>query len=237
MPSYGLFHRVPLLGLRTTAPMGLIAPTQLNRRGRELNLGNNPLYFSGPIVGYLNNKEVKRVGMNLCAKCSSNIDSLAWFEAYEMEDTFFSWFKVVELHVWMISLRLLQDPSSEINDLLVDVRGSLIDYTWIELHNRIGSIGIKGRKRKNSLSELSDQLRISFLLYDDGVLGSDTRLANALWEGFFIKDEDVSLEKLVRLVEYVRQNLLMLEKLENTDIAIKQKFDWTNPPKLAIEQV
>ncbi|CAB4054786.1 CBP3 [Lepeophtheirus salmonis] len=130
-----------------------------------------------------------------------SLNALTWFETLDLDDTFFSWFKVVELHVWMVSLRLLQDPSSEMNEVFFSIRNSLIEAIWNEAHNRIGSVGVKGRKRNNYLSGLSNQLRIAFLLYDDGVLGSDTRLANALWEGFFNKRDDISVEQLSRMVD------------------------------------
>nr|ACO13025.1 Ubiquinol-cytochrome c reductase complex chaperone CBP3 homolog [Lepeophtheirus salmonis] len=194
---------------------------------RDMNVGH-PLKSLNRSPLSLSNSEIKRVGLSLSTKCTVNIDALTWFETLDLDDTFFSWFKVVELHVWMVSLRLLQDPSSEMNEVFFSIQNSLIEAIWNEAHNRIGSVGVKGRKRNNYLSGLSNQLRIAFLLYDDGVLGSDIRLANALWEGFFNKRDDISVEQLSRMVEYVRQNLLMLEKLESSNIAIKQNFSWTS---------
>lgn len=53
------------------------------------------------------------------------------FADFEMEDTFHSWFLIVELHVWMLSVRVMRDE--EYGRV---VRDGLISTMWSDVDER-----------------------------------------------------------------------------------------------------
>lgn len=53
------------------------------------------------------------------------------FIDFEMEDTFHSWFLVVELHVWMMSVRVMRDE--EFGKV---VRDGIIQTMWSDIEER-----------------------------------------------------------------------------------------------------
>ena len=74
-------------------------------------------------------------------------------------------------------------------------------------------------------------------MYDEGIVGSDIQLANALWRRFFLSmreveegSEDGQLlpdpEKLELLVRYVRRTASYLDSKDATEIIVKQQIVW-----------
>lgn len=65
-------------------------------------------------------------GVTLQTRCSTAVDVLNFFRVLELEDSFFSWFLVTELHVWMVSARLMAEGTVEGKE----VRSAMIGALW-----------------------------------------------------------------------------------------------------------
>ena len=51
--------------------------------------------------------KLKASGYILVTHCTQRIDVTGFFETFDMPDTFYSWFLVVELHIWLVGVSFL----------------------------------------------------------------------------------------------------------------------------------
>ena len=49
--------------------------------------------------------KLKASGYILVTHCTQGIDVVGFFETFDMPDTFYSWFLVAELHIWLLGVR------------------------------------------------------------------------------------------------------------------------------------
>ena len=54
-----------------------------------------------------------------------------------MEDTFFSWFLVTEIHVWMLMLRVMQEENNG-----VQMRNYIVEAMWNDVKIRAKKLGV-----------------------------------------------------------------------------------------------
>ena len=90
--------------------------------------------------------------------------------------------------------------------------------------------------RSKYIAEISEQFQASLFVYDEGILGNDIQLANALWRRFFLSMREVEEgsgedhmpdpEKLELLVRYVRRTASYLDSKDAADIIVRQQISW-----------
>ena len=90
--------------------------------------------------------------------------------------------------------------------------------------------------RSKYIAEISEQFQASLFVYDEGILGNDIQLANALWRRFFLSMREVEEgsgeehmpdpEKLELLVRYVRRTASYLDSKDAADIIVRQQVSW-----------
>ena len=51
----------------------------------------------------VSNKELRSAGFIMCTYCTNGTNIRDFIEYFDLPDTYFSWFLVTELHIWMIS--------------------------------------------------------------------------------------------------------------------------------------
>jgi len=91
----------------------------------------------------------------------------------DMEDTFSSWFTVMELHIWIISARLM----GEGNEGKI-VRNSMINAMWNDCDVKSKQLeGALSSARKRQIKELNEQFQTALINYDEGLCGDDKVLA------------------------------------------------------------
>ena len=74
----------------------------------ELELQKDNLFskvYKKVYGGGLPKTKLKAAGYILETCCSQQIDLRAFFRELEMPDTFYSWFLVTELHIWVVGVR------------------------------------------------------------------------------------------------------------------------------------
>ncbi|KAJ8679744.1 hypothetical protein QAD02_015531 [Eretmocerus hayati] len=178
------------------------------------------------ITSYWKNKlrkiAIGQTGLLLYENLVDRLDYDYFFKEYSMEDTFFSWFLITELHVYMLSLRLMQD-----DDIGLKLRNSVVEAMWRDTETRTKKLGSTNSSLiKSQLVLLSDQFKAALIGYDEGIMSDDTYLANSLWQRFF-KMENVDPRKIEKLVHYMRQQVDDLSRVRMSEIFCDEpNIDW-----------
>jgi len=174
--------------------------------------------------------KLKASGYILCTVCTQKVDIPTFFSKFDMPDTFYSWFLVTELHVWLIGARLMSE-----GDAGRAVRNALVEALWIDCDNRAKAIGdMASSVRSKNIVAIAEEFQAALFIYDEGILGNDIQLSNALWRRFFVsmreaRDDELSVpdpEQLLLLVKYVRLVASYLDKMDATEIIVKNNISW-----------
>uniref|UniRef100_A0A1A9WT87 Ubiquinol-cytochrome c chaperone domain-containing protein n=1 Tax=Glossina brevipalpis TaxID=37001 RepID=A0A1A9WT87_9MUSC len=162
---------------------------------------------------------------------ADKINYLAFFQEFDMPNTFNSWFLVTELHVWMLLLRAMAEGSESGQDGRY-VRNSIVEAMWGDVNTRAKKLGsINPSQVRGQIEDLSEQFQAALIAYDEGIMFEDRVLAAALWRRFFAMNcEDYA--KIERLVKYVRLQVLMLDKLTREEFLIRPKVPWKKLDKI-----
>lgn len=121
---------------------------------------------------------------------------------FHMENTFASWFKVSNLHVWMLMVRSMGERE---NGLLI--RNQIVEAMWKDVVLRAKKLGpYSTRVLQKQIWELQDVFEYSVFAYDEGITSDDKQLASTIWTQFFNQncDDYVQIELMVK---YVRANV------------------------------
>lgn len=65
------------------------------------------------------------------------LDYSKFFGDYALADTFYSWFTVTELHIWMLSTRTMAEGEEG-----VVLRNAIIECLWGDVVERIKTLGV-----------------------------------------------------------------------------------------------
>jgi len=206
---------------------------RLNKKDKSLELvqDNFATRFYKTIFSGLPKSKLKASGYILLTHCAQNTNLIQFFKTFNMPDTFYSWFLVTELHVWLLGARVMIDGDS--GRL---VRNSIVEALWQDCDNRAKSIGtpLAASVRNKKIGAIAEEFQAALFVYDEGLLGDDIQLANALWRRFFLsmnEDEEGQLadpEKLEILVNYVRRVANYLDQMDSVDLIVSNKINW--PP-------
>jgi len=171
--------------------------------------------------------KLKASGYILLTHCT-NADLEKFFRVFDMPDTFYSWFLVSELHVWMLSSRLMNE-----GDYGKLVRNAIVEALWMDCENRAKSIGDMAVSARNKhIVALSEEFQAALFVYDEGLMGGDKELANALWRRFFLsmheeeENQVPDMEKVALLVDYVRRTMHALDNTDAVTLLIKARVEW-----------
>ncbi|XP_058805523.1 ubiquinol-cytochrome-c reductase complex assembly factor 1 [Phymastichus coffea] len=166
--------------------------------------------------------KLRLVGSLLYENIADEINYNEFFQKFEMEDTFLSWFLITEVHIWMMALRIMQE---EEHGLVL--RNHLIEAMWNDVKIRSKKLGIINTKVMNQQLELlSQQFNASLVGYDDAIFSNDTLLANHIWTRFFNK-KTTNPVQLEQLVKYIRKQVNLLSKTKTADIfSINPSVAW-----------
>jgi len=154
---------------------------------------------------------LRRSALKLYLCCVELPDYNSMMQDLHLSDTFNSWFRLVELHVWLSMVRL----SSE-NREGKFIRNVMVTLLWEDVNKKSKKLGelASYTSRMEGLQQLADQFKASLYAYDEGLMADDIVLAGALWRNLFDKNcADVSHLEL--MVEYVRKQLSHLDSLDS----------------------
>ncbi|GMM52609.1 Cbp3 protein [Starmerella bacillaris] len=171
---------------------------------------------SGPVAGSIY-RDLCKSQAYFEKDCPMTPSAEFYYKRLGMPQTFFQWFQIEALHIWMLYVRMRVMPRKyckEYQQKLVNGVFQDIDYQLREVL-RVDS----DRTTNNYKKQFSQQLRGSVFSYDEAILGGDTVLASALWRNLYAQSDVVDLTVLEHLVQYVRANLYILGNMSDTDFA------------------
>lgn len=164
--------------------------------------------------------------------CTDKLDANSFFEFFRLPDTLFSFYLVIQLHVWMCQTRSMSEGSE--GRIL---RNEIVERMWQDLDVRLGYVEVyAGSKRKEILEDLLFHHQCAILSYDEGLLTDDKTLANALWRTLFSKSE-VDPVVLENSVKYVRTQMAHLRTIGARDWCLDGHFDWAPFPPLIYKKI
>lgn len=177
-----------------------------------------------------------RSGNGLATTATHKVDVVQWFKAFDMPDTFFSWWLVTEIHAWMLCTRVKVGDTADGEA----IRNIIIEGLWEDLETRTKQVsGLTGSRRKNQVWDLAEEFQTALVVYDVGALGDDMALANAVWKRFFLANEDADPQKIELLVKYIRKTMAHLDSIPTHDLYTgdiqQSKVNWFNIEKVAKE--
>ncbi|XP_076065610.1 ubiquinol-cytochrome c reductase complex assembly factor 1 [Oratosquilla oratoria] len=164
---------------------------------------------------------LKASGFKLYESIAEKVVPTDFFQVCEMPDTFQSWFVVIELHIWMVMVRL--EVEGEDGRF---TRNALIEALWEDVDTRSKKLGAASLSiRKEQINQLVQQFQASLFAYDEGILSNDKVLAGALWRRLF-NMECSDPERLECCVSYVRKQIALLDSLSREDMLLKSDIPW-----------
>ncbi|KAI4503370.1 hypothetical protein M0802_001592 [Mischocyttarus mexicanus] len=161
---------------------------------------------------------------------ADKIDYSVFYKDFNMPDTFFSWFLITELHVWMLMVRFMaEEKYGKV------ARNTLVQAMWDDVEIRLKKLGeIKASIKRKQKLDLSQQFNAAILAYDEGLMSDDKTLASALWTTFF-NLECNNPEHIEKLVIYVRKQMNNLDKIPSQNILRNPRVKWLELKKINID--
>ncbi|XP_015119795.1 ubiquinol-cytochrome-c reductase complex assembly factor 1 [Diachasma alloeum] len=149
------------------------------------------------------------------------LDYLGFFKEFRMADTFFSWFLVTELHVWMLMVKLMNHGLEG-----SECRKDVVEAMWQDANMRKKQLGsVKESVVREHMEQLGLQFNAAVIGYDEGLLTNDKVLAGAVWRRF-LQSECNDPELVEKLVIYIRKTMIMLDKIPFADLIRIRDIKW-----------
>lgn len=168
-------------------------------------------------------KRFRAAGILLLTDCSQGPKILDFFRILDLPDTYYSWFLVTELHVWMMGTRLKSAPDAR---QAITMRNALVETLWTDAEARAKLIGGQSRKiRRRQMLLLAEEFNAAMFFYDHGLAGTDMDLATALNIRFY-GNAAADIEKLNILVSYVRRTVCVLDHIDMDMLTSLKTFKW-----------
>ncbi|CAF1007732.1 unnamed protein product [Adineta steineri] len=138
----------------------------------------------------------------------SSVDYDAIQRELDMPDVFASFGRIVFLHIWFLLVRYIQlGPTG------LFLRRQLARTMWTDLDLRAQQIlPGQAKQRRQQFAELRSEMNAFMLAFDEGLVDDDTVLAAAVWR-HFCHFQPTPLDRLVKMVTYIRKNIQHLEQL------------------------
>jgi len=175
-----------------------------------------------------------RSGAILSSCCTHEVDLETFFKTFDMPDTYYSWWLITELHVWMLCVRLHVGNSKEGNIC----RNFMVEQLYIDAFDRAKKVAdMDSKERKNAIWDLAEEFKFAMCLYDLGLAGNDVDLANSIWRRFFLGTDDPDVEQIELLVKYVRKTVASLDQMKLEDLFSMEpgvKLNWPCVTKLEL---
>jgi len=152
--------------------------------------------------------------LNLYVCATDFVDFGHLIRELRLSDNFLSWYLLMQLHVWMLTVKLSQlGPDGYV------VYTHVWETMWGDVEKRLRLIKMPIKERKIYLRGLYTSLVECYLYMDEGLIGSDRQMAGGLWMTVFKEDkESVDFSRLALLVDYVRKNVQHHDKLDSSAI-------------------
>ncbi|TRY70365.1 hypothetical protein TCAL_01163 [Tigriopus californicus] len=102
----------------------------------------------------------RTTGTLLMTSCTQSVAVEEFFKELDMPDSFYSWFLVTELHIYMVSVRLLANEGPE----GFQIRNAMIESWWMDCEHRRFFLGAEPDPEKIAI--LVDYIRRTMTVLD-----------------------------------------------------------------------
>ncbi|XP_050598568.1 ubiquinol-cytochrome-c reductase complex assembly factor 1 isoform X1 [Bombus affinis] len=166
---------------------------------------------------------LNELGYDLYGDIPDGLNYSIFYKGFNMPDTFFSWFLVTELHVWMLMVRFMAE--GEKGKLVIS---KMVEAMWHDVLIRAELLGpMTPRTKKKQVAELSYQFNAAIVGYDEGIMSDDKVLASALWRRFFCLECN-NPEHLEKLLIYVRKQIHVFDKIPSEKVFDRSIAKWVD---------
>lgn len=182
-------------------------------------------------LGEVNKFALRRATIFHYEACTDKLDPEIFFKHLQLQDTLYSFYLIIQLHVWMCQVRsMAEGPEGRL------LRNEIVERMWQDMDVRLSKIEVySSSKRKSLLVDLLYHHQGAIFSYDEGMLTNDKTLANAIWRTLYSK-ESVEPQILEMVVKYVRTQLNHLRSIGPREWCLDGKFDWAPFPPLIVKQ-
>ncbi|KAB7499753.1 Ubiquinol-cytochrome-c reductase complex assembly factor 1 [Armadillidium nasatum] len=165
--------------------------------------------------------KIELKGRILYANMEHKIDYPKFFRVCKLPDTFFSWYLIMELHVWMLASRLMAEGEKGIL-----LRNSIMRSMWLDVEERSKQLeNVYIPKRVKQVKGVKYHHQLAFISYDESLDGDDKVLAGALWRYMFQQEAQDPLA-IECCVNYVRKNLANLDATNFDEMALNSRVEF-----------
>ncbi|XP_064636122.1 ubiquinol-cytochrome c reductase complex assembly factor 1-like [Lineus longissimus] len=164
-----------------------------------------------------NKSRMRLAACKLYLCCDELVDHFEMTQVLGLPDTFYSWYLSMELHVWLMMVRLHQEGEEG-----KYVKHMLVKALWDDVENRSKKLGHAAltSARRVGIKEIGNHFQAALFAYDEGALGDDRVLGAAIWRIVFeMQDVDPVLIELI--VAYVRKQLKHLDGQLSENLLLK----------------
>ena len=91
------------------------------------------LWISDKMSMMFPNKRFRAAGILLLTDCTQGVKLLDFLRVLDLPDTYYSWFLVSELHVWMMGTRMRSAPDQEQG---ITMRNGMVETLWTDAEAR-----------------------------------------------------------------------------------------------------
>lgn len=192
--------------------------TLLNKTKKIFGFGDNNIFA------------LRRATVFHYQACTDSLDAVKFFQHLGLPDTLYSFYLLVQLHVWLCQVRSMREgPEGRI------LRNEVVERMWQDFDTRLDKLEVfSSSKRKSILNDLLFQHQGAMLSYDEGLLADDKTLAGAVWRTLYSKDS-VDLKHIQTVVRYLRLQSEHLNSIGSRHWCLDGRFEWAPFPHL-IEQ-
>ncbi|XP_018332091.1 ubiquinol-cytochrome-c reductase complex assembly factor 1 [Agrilus planipennis] len=169
----------------------------------------------------MHRSKLEAAGFILYETIADKIDYARLFQVLDLPDTFYSWYVITELHVWMLIARLMAE--GERGKFL---KKRLINCFWNDAQMRSKKLGeVNPAGIREQLHNLSEQFLAALIAYDEGLLSDDTTLAAAVWRRIY-QLQKANPENIEYIVKFIRRQMKLLDLLTEEDLIERKHVIW-----------
>ena len=130
---------------------------------KHLKVGERDTWFQRKYREYFDRgvaseQEIKACGVLFSSYCCQGVQVNDFFDYFDMPDTFFSWFLITELHMWMLINRIMVNNDEDFEK----VRNFMIATLWQDCQIRVKLLDtIPMSERKETLEDLAMEFQVN----------------------------------------------------------------------------
>lgn len=148
----------------------------------------------------------------------SDAASSFWHGSLGLPPTFSSWYQVVFLHMYIITVRLRVLDRESFNIYMQHLMNAFTygaEDKMVQLHG-LQTANVRNKYKK----DLFLQWRGILAAYDEGLVKGDAVFASAVWRNLWKGRSDVNWANVAKVVEYIRRTIYEYDKVNDEDILL-----------------